>query len=301
MAKPNLSPSKQEAVFQKLASQTNAADCITDDAGNILAVGFSNHASLAPKGDSAPGLTDPSLAELATLPHLETVALQSQPLSDGGYEHLSQISQLRAVAISQPVFVPGLTHACVQSLQGKSETLEALDLDETEAIENDILPLLYGFPRLRFLGIDGKQADNSVAEFAEGAENIEALDLRETTLSDEGLARLLRSLPKLRMLRLGSDGATGINAWSLRHLTHSSSLEVLDLQGTAFANLPWAHGLEPLAELPDLRQLRLPESSEPEAQEAIAKLQAARPDLRIGGDPVNFTDTLGLDWRVGIL
>ncbi len=315
MAQPTqdtaVSPEEQQKTYDKLAALNRLSQVEKDEAGNILAVGFSNHPSLAEENEAEgakPGLSDEDVQSLLKLPFLEVVALQSQKLTDSGYQHLGRIPRIEAVTISDPVYTPGLSHAYVMSLDKANEQLVVLDLEQSQAIDASALPLLWGFPKLRFLGVDRVSADASLIDFTEGAPLIEWLDLRQTTLTDEQFGRVIRNLPNLKMLQItvaeDQDPETGLGPHSLRHLKEHPKLNTLVIEDPAFLPLTWENGLEAVSTIPTLDQFfYLDRGVDPDkqvAEEDIARLKENRP-MNINGPNIALPDIQGLYWRVGIL
>jgi hypothetical protein len=251
------------------------------------------------------------MQKLLQLPTLETVALQSQPLTDSGYQVLGLLPRVEAVTISDPVYQPGLSHAYILTLENLKGQLEVLELEQSQAIDNSALPLLWGFPKMQFLAVDGVSADDSVVEFVRGTPALTGLELWRTTLTDGDLHALVNAASGLQYLLLSpaeaEEGAqvSGITASSLRHLKDLSNLRTLRLAGAGILPLPFEGGLEHLVEVPNLETVFYPEDrpGTPNGvpEEVTAKLREAAPHLKINQNEPDRPQILGYDWRLGIL
>jgi hypothetical protein len=310
-----ITPEQQQQVYEELAKLTRYSQAREDGAGNIIGVGFTNHPSLAeddePEG-AYPGLNDAAMEKLSRLPWLESIALQSQPLTDSGYQLIGLLPRIEAVTISDPVYQPGLSHAYVMSLENLKEQLEILELEQSQAIDNSALPLLWGYPKLRFLAVDGVSADDSVVEFARGTPALTGLELWNTALSDDDLHALVNAAQGLEYLLISPapgdpDNPDGprLTAASLRHLKELPNLRFLALEGRSFLPLPFENGLEHLADIPNLENVSYPRvragMDEGVPEDVTSRLQEAAPNLKISDDRLDRPTILGYDWRLGIL
>jgi hypothetical protein len=315
MEEEQITPEQQQQVFEELAKLSRYSEARKLSNGTIVGVGFSNHPSLKQDDepeDAYPGLNDAAMQKLLQLPQLESIALQSQPLTDSGYQVIGLLPRVETVTISDPVYQPGLSHAYVISLENLKEQLEVLELEQSEAIDNSALPLLWGYPKLQFLAVDGVSADDSVIDFVRGTPALTGLELWNTTLSDEELHALVNAAQGLQYLLIapaapesGEPRGSRITASSLRHLKELPNLRFLQLQGEGILPLPFENGLEHLTEIPNLTKLSYPQKhagmDEGVPADVTSQLKEARPDLEISADQLERPRIMGYDWRLGIL
>jgi hypothetical protein len=198
------------------------------------------------------------------------------------------------------------------SLENLKEQLEILELEQSQAIDNSALPLLWGYPKLRFLAVDGVSADDSVVEFARGTPALTGLELWNTALSDDDLHALVNAAQGLEYLLISPapgdpDNPDGprLTAASLRHLKELPNLRFLALEGRSFLPLPFENGLEHLADIPNLENVSYPRvragMDEGVPEDVTSRLQEAAPNLKISDDRLDRPTILGYDWRLGIL
>ena len=91
----------QEELAKQLGVLAQASAYELDPAGNVIRFGVSNHGmfhkdkSVPPK----PGLQDADMKKLLAFPKLQGVFFETQPISDKGYEVLTQLPELTDVRL----------------------------------------------------------------------------------------------------------------------------------------------------------------------------------------------------------
>jgi len=143
-------------------------------------------------------LTDADLPYIGRLKHLESLGLQSTPISDSALRHIRGLSKL-----------------------------QELDLSMT-SLTDDGLMHLTKLTSLRSVMLDGTRASDEAAAVMGSLPLLEELTMIETRVTDEGIKSLARSR-SLRELLLND---TAIGDEGALMLGSISSLEFLDLSGT---------------------------------------------------------------------
>jgi hypothetical protein len=139
--------------------------------------------------------TDEWLEHVGKLPGLESLKLESAPVTDAGVAKLEGLTHLRYLILECPrVTDAGLAH--VGNLSG----LEVLDLYGTQ-VTGTGLARLEGLMRLRDLFLNCTCVTDAGLAHIEGLSSLEVLDLHGTGVTDTGLDHL-RRLSRLRRLDL---------------------------------------------------------------------------------------------------
>jgi Leucine-rich repeat (LRR) protein len=182
------------------------------------------------------------LAHDSTLEYLD---LSSTHVDDGALEELTDLPRLRQLILPYTAFTDlGLQHL----LRLTQPT--ALNLgDGWYRLSEQGIASLSSSPELRELNLSGLPVTAAALAALYPLPRLEALDLSRTQIRDDSLPPLVR-FPTLRRLSLAGTAVGD----AVARLNELADLEKLDLTGTA---VTWA-GVEPLAGLTRLQELRLP-------------------------------------------
>jgi hypothetical protein len=168
-------------------------------------------------------ITDADLEPLAAFPGLEFVEFRFAGVTGPGLEHLRGLSRLQTLILdTTPVTDAGL--ACLADLKG----LVSLDLAYCGQVTDAGVAHLTGLTRLRGLKLCDTQVTDAGLASLEGLTDLEELDLHLTSITDAGLAHL-RRLARLRELNLGYTHLTDAGLEYLKGLT---GLTELNLENT---------------------------------------------------------------------
>ncbi len=308
-----MTPQEQTELFEDIASLTYLAEAFRDDDGNIISVNFSHHGMFRNRyadGEERPGIHDAAFIELTRLPKLKAVGTQFQPISDRGYyEVFSNLPNLEAIAVLDPVEEAGITHGYVIGANQVAPQLKVLNLKHSFSVKGSALPPLGPFPELLLLQVDVDSADKSVLGLVEWSPRIKTLHLHRTALDDAEFAKLVSLLPDLYYIQIkpsyGLPRGEKINGTSLRHLRSAENLRHLKLSHRGILPLVWDNELEHVAAIPNLETIEYPTQSprEPDGvtPEVTARLQSACPDLKINvrgaqADAGDADPLLGYQW-----
>jgi|GEM_PF-2336102 len=317
-----LAPADQLALFEQLAAKTYRADHAKDADGNITFVCFNQHDAFKKDNPGAPGLTDADLALLARFPGLQGLTLQRQPVTDAGLAVLASLPDLRVASLpdlktnkAAPVKPTSLA---LKHLDG-ARHLQVLDLTHSFDMQKDpsVLQDLQGFPDLRVLVVDVGHADDFAEffPFVQKSPRLERLKLHRTNFTEAQFAQILATLPNLKVLEIKPSGNTPGQNWShtsLKLIAQHPNIDILRLIQKDALPLPWAGGLEHLVAAKNLKTFSFPNAGyeikgiedRMVTPEDLAKLQAARPDLKINppGKPADHyahTNPAPYDWEIG--
>jgi endonuclease YncB( thermonuclease family) len=162
--------------------------------------------------------TDNHLALLAVFPHLISVGVPSQPITDAGLGHLEALTEL-----------------------------EELNLNWTKVSAAGVLRLVKDRKRLRRLELSGVDVGDEHLAGLQGLTELTTLNLRSTLITDKGI-RYLQRFPKLQWLNISTTRGHITDA-ALEALKPLTTLQDLDLDRTAITDAGLGH-------LKDLRHLR---------------------------------------------
>ncbi len=139
------------------------------------------------------GITDASLAHLATLPALKRLSLLSvSRVTDAGLVHLKELTDLEELELDDAsISDDGLAH-----LSGLSK-LQRLSLRDT-AVTDAGLAHLEGLPRLRTLMLDGTKVTDRGLAHLHGMSELQEVWLQRTSVTGRGCRGLRRALPKCK-------------------------------------------------------------------------------------------------------
>jgi len=188
-----------------------------------------------PRGITLRGrhVTDADLEPLAAFPGLEFVEFRFAEVKGPGLEHLRGLPKLNTLILdTTPVTDAGL--ACLAELRG----LVSLSLTGCEQVTDAGVAHCKGLIRLRRLELGNTQVTDAGLAYIEGLTDLEELDLHGTLLTDAGLVHL-RRLAKLRALQLGY---TRLTDAGLAHLEGLTGLTTLNLENTEVSR-PGVEGL----------------------------------------------------------
>ncbi len=191
------------------------------------------------------GVGDESMAIVAQLPALESIALRLTKVTDAGMEALAKCKSLKSIGIEgTPVTDNGLEYLL------DLPRLVVLGLgvyDEGASITDEGLRTVGRMAQLKSLSLSGTPVTNAGLEHLSGLTELESLDIDETQATEAGLAHLA-PLQKIERLRL-FDTVTDVGA---KHLSKLKNLKRIS------ANLDLSDkGVAELAKLPHLEQLML--------------------------------------------
>jgi Leucine-rich repeat (LRR) protein len=154
-------------------------------------------------------------------------------INTSGLEHLRGLPKLNTLILdTTPVTDAGL--ACLAELSG----LVSLSLTGCEQVTDAGVAHCKGLIRLRRLELGNTQVTDAGLAYIEGLTDLEELDLHGTLITDAGLVHL-RRLAKLRALHLGYARLTDAG---LAHLEGLTDLTTLNLENTEVSR-PGVEGL----------------------------------------------------------
>jgi len=299
-------PEEQLQIFEEMAAKETFACYDTDEAGNIIFVGF-NHAhhgrnpfprSQERRNDkgTVPGLSDEDFQKILHFPKLRGVAAQNLKLTDAGYAVLEAFPELEVLNLSNlktgwPDDYTGPTPGSrtLQVVDGARglkiwDTTHSFGFNDEPAILNE----MQGFPELKVLIVDVGHANDfdELFPFIQKSPNIEFLKLHRCTFSEDQMRQILEALPNLKRLDMKPNGNTPGERWSYQSLAllkdYPNIQYVRLIHGDALP-LPWENGLEHLADANGLTHIEFPLEDRGRAVDPadIKKLMEARPDLNI--------------------
>jgi len=179
-------------------------------------------------------VTDSDLRDLAELPYLQSLNLSLTRITDHGMKELKN--------------APGIVE---------------LDLQYAEQVTDEGIAALKGWKRLKRLNLRGTKITDMTLGHLAGLPTLESLDIGFAQFTDSGLENLAL-LPNLKEVAIGGNKLTDVG---LRFLRQLPGLTYLDLSGSQRTDSGlWSVGMtelgmESVATLKDLRELRLGGSS----------------------------------------
>jgi hypothetical protein len=214
------------------------------------------------------GITDADAPLLAKFPRLRGVCFEKQPITEKGPAVLKDLPLTDVRLHSMP---PGIDPHFATVVNGKPLTV--LHVKHNFWCKPDVSEL-GGFPDLKYLVLDTTAAGPACVDFVAKCPKVEIFELHRPRITGEQFARLCVHLPSVRWMEIKPDiGGAG----SLNHLQKAPKLEALMLSQWKAGTLPFENGLEHLAGVKSLKYL-IASGAKPDA---IAKLKALRPDLKV--------------------
>jgi internalin A len=193
--------------------------------------------------------------------------LGASDVTDAGMAPLALLPDLKSLEI---YVAPKLTGHGLKKLGPRLADLEILVMNRT-GITEESMACLRDCRKLKSLAFLGaKYGDAGLAHLGQ-LESLTLLTVGSTEVTDGGL-QALSGLRNLRTLNLTDTKITGTG---LAHLSGLHDLESLDLSSTPIRD----EGLDEILKLKGLKTLQLQFTNV--SPRAVAKLQAARPSLRI--------------------
>lgn len=281
----------QKAAAEAIVARAVMHKIITDEAGNVTHLAFSNHTAFWDKSKGDP--PEPISAEIfrqhiVALPKLQAIAIERQKFNDADYALLGQLKELRDVRLhylwgtkqegqatkDAPLFINELPLP-----------LAVLELKHNFAIEGGCMEMLKPQPELEKLELDTGYCTNDAVPFIIQSPKIRNLQLHRTTMTDDQFQTMLGALPHLEMLEVRPNGPkeNPITGRSLRGLKNNPKLVFLSIS-LQWKELPFEGGLDVFVDHPGIKFLSLrPQDLKGFSIEdpTVQKLHQARPDILI--------------------
>ncbi|WP_162130517.1 leucine-rich repeat domain-containing protein [Schlesneria paludicola] len=220
------------------------------------------------------GVTDEGLKSLEKLPNLTHLSIyQEGRLTDAALSTIAKLKHLKVLTLTTHVGTPlGRMHF---SESATNQLIALTELEHLDLSGHDVSTDLLNFPRLKSLRINRNQFDDDLAKAIAKCRELTHLDVSCSEMTDTALEHL-RPLPSLTQLHIRaeeiSDNAIAhlklfpnlasvtlhtaeLTDKSLEYLSQTASLTKLDLNWAT--NHFSRHGLEQLANLPNLETLEL--------------------------------------------
>ncbi len=219
-------------------------------------------------------ISDKGLASVGTLTELRRLAFDAGGVGDAGFQHLSQLKQMRWLRVwcNSTVDAPRkpVGDAAMKPLGGMTR-LECLFLDGSDVGDVGAAELR-DLTRLTWLSLENTRVGDAGVQALSGLGNLTELQLRSTLVTDSGLAHVAKLA---RLTNLGVARTRVTNA-GLAQLSALTNLETLALGGDGITD----QGLKHLKQLKKLRFLSLWSPTKITATGA-ADLQKSIPGLSI--------------------
>ncbi|MFH5802644.1 hypothetical protein [Alienimonas sp. DA493] len=280
------SPTEQRALADAVAAKAQRAEVRTDDDGNVTGLILINHQALHQKVGEKPGADDDDLLSLAALPKLDTLVLESQPVTDRGLAVLNRFPGMKQVGFHY-MGKAWATFAADRDLSPVSpgfvtridpmRDLEILEIKHNFKVDAIAVDALKGpFPKVWRLVLDTPVTAEQTLHLARLCPHVRDLQLHRTDLSPEQLTELGALLPKLEVLWFKPRG--GLKAEHLRALAAFPKLRIFSPQHFKNA-VPYAGGWDALAAHPALERLEIAGRGAQTNAAALEELTTARPGL----------------------
>lgn len=282
----------QEELAKQLGALAQASAYELDAAGNVVRFGVSNHGqfykdkSVPPK----PGLQDADMPKLLAFPKLQGVFFETQPISDKGYEVLTQLPELTDVRFHY--VNDRMTTGTVLSSTPRSPAfglvvnrlqmpLKILEFKHLFSVKGTVINQLKPQPELEKLELDCDFCGSSAVPFICQSPKVRNLQLHRQTMTDADMQKIFAALPRLEVLVLRptgrAKGGDPITGQTLRGLKVHQHLKWLWL-GISWNHLTYAGGLEYLASIPTLEYINC---DDPKLKPEFEELLKVRPDLTL--------------------
>ena len=235
-------------------------------------------------------IDDSSLEDLAKSATLTDLTLAHTQVVGSGLKHLTNCPLKRLAIFSRTVSAQGMKNlAALQSLEKLELHCQDLPLKDWVAIQDlknlkklvafrtpvgpQGIDALKGMTQLQWLHLNSTDIQDESIDTLNSLTGLEWLEIDYATLTNAGLKRL--QLPRLKQLSL--DGCKGITDDGLANFESMPALEMLMLGGTGVAGVD----LTPLANLPNLKEVRLMGNQFRGNDQSIQALKAKLPNCEV--------------------
>jgi Leucine-rich repeat (LRR) protein len=233
---------------------------------------------------------DGSLAYLANSATLADVTLAHTNITGTGLKHLASCPLKRLVIFSHVVTADGMKNlAALQTLEEVELHCQELPLKEFSQISQlknlkklvafrtpvgpQGIESVKGLSQLEYLHLNSPDINDQSVATINTLSNLEWAEFDYGTLTNDGIKRL--QLPKLKQLSL--DGCKGVTDEGLGNFAGMPALESLMLGSTGVAGID----LTPLANLPNLKEVKLMGNQFRGGDKAIQDLKAKLPKCEV--------------------
>lgn len=235
-------------------------------------------------------IDDDSLAYLASSTTLADVKLAHTNFTGTGLKHLASCPLKRLVVVSRVVTAEGMKNlAALQSLEELELDCQDLPLKQISALSQlknvkkivafrtpvgpQGIEVLKDMTQLEYLHLNSPDINDDSIATINTLSNLEWAEFDYGTLTNEGIKQL--QLPKLKQLSL--DGCKNVTDDGLGNFSGMPALESLMLGSTGVAGID----LTPLANLPNLKEVKLMGNQFKGGDKAIQELKAKLPNCQV--------------------
>lgn len=235
-------------------------------------------------------IDDDALANLANSTTLADVTLAHTNITGTGLRHLASCPLKRLVVVSRVVTTDGMknlgTLLTLEELELNCQDLPLKEISAVAQLKNlkklmafrtpvgpQGIEVLKGMSQIEYLHLNSPDINDDSVATLNTLSNLEWAEFDYGTLTNDGIKQL--QLPKLKQLSL--DGCKSVTDDGLGNFAGMPALESLMLGSTGVAGID----LTPLANLPNLKEVKLMGNQFKGGDKAIQDLKAKLPNCQV--------------------